>query len=223
MEFIQIGSVAILLKWLLLAAAVLIGVIAVWIWNIFLNGAKESKQIVDLIINSLFYGFIAWKGSLLLLEPESVWEQPLSLLYFTGGKDGLIVAIIFAMSYFYVKAGKQQIDSQLKIQILFFYSSFVLGLYHLLYALFLQEDILFHILVGMLALAGSAFTKMQARKLYSFVILFSFYYLILSLLLLHSLNRIVLFTSDQWLFFFLITLSLYFLNKNSLRRNEIHE
>ncbi|MBD3108027.1 hypothetical protein IEO70_06575 [Bacillus sp. AGMB 02131] len=213
MEVIQIGSIAILLKWLLLAAAALIGVIAVWIWLKLLNGAKESKQIVDLILNSLFVGFFVWKGSLLLLEPGLVWKQPLSLLYFTGGKDGLIIAIVSAVLYFFVKASKQRIESQLKIQIVIFYSSIAVGIYHLLYALFLQEDILFHTLIGLAALVESTFNKVQARKLFSFVILFSFFYLILSLLLLHSMNKILLFTSDQWLFFFLILLSLYFSNK----------
>lgn len=223
MDVLQIGSIAILLKWVLLAAAVVMGIIIIRIWMFRTLDSRIGKRIFDLLINSLFIGFFAWKGSLLVLEPGLIMRSPMSLLYFTGGRDGLVIAIICAIIYFLIKAVKMDINKHLALQTLFIFGSAVLGIYHLFFAFFLQGDVVFHSFIGIAALLASIFNRMlqTRKKMLSFAILFSFGYEIFSLALVHSEGQILFFTSDQWFFILVILFSLYSLEKENTENKKV--
>ncbi|MFE4525812.1 hypothetical protein ACFRCQ_27625 [Cytobacillus firmus] len=83
MEVIQIGSIAILLKWVLLGLAILLGLLYMKFRLMYLQKHEiQNKEVFDLIFNSLFLGFLIWKGSMLILEPSLIIKSPFSLLYY---------------------------------------------------------------------------------------------------------------------------------------------
>ncbi|MFJ5714848.1 peroxiredoxin family protein [Neobacillus sp. NPDC093127] len=86
------------------------------IWLLRSQSKDLGKKIFDAVLNSVFGGFLIWKGSLLLLEPKLVIDSPLSLLYFTGGTKGLILGIIGAIIYFFLKARKLKLTNFMILQ-----------------------------------------------------------------------------------------------------------
>lgn len=118
MQVIQIGSLAISLKWLLLGVGILIGLFVIKFWVSKTHEGELHKRVFDLLVNTLILGFFIWKGSLIILEPSIVMKSPLSLLYFTGGSKGLILAMIGSLIYFVFKGRKINIPNSLIKKIL---------------------------------------------------------------------------------------------------------
>ena len=72
MEVIQIGSLAILLKWVLLGVAIVIGLIFIRIWFICKREVKSGKQVFDLLVNSLFIGFFHGRAACYFLNRDDI-------------------------------------------------------------------------------------------------------------------------------------------------------
>lgn len=89
--------------------AIVIGFIILKLWLRHSQEEESRKQLFELTLNSVFWAFVIWKGSLLLWEPKLVIESPMSLLYFTGGMKGLILGIFGALIYFILEARKLKI------------------------------------------------------------------------------------------------------------------
>ncbi|MBS4211110.1 MULTISPECIES: redoxin domain-containing protein [Neobacillus] len=118
MHVIQIGSLSISLKWLLLGVGILIVLFFIKFWVKKTYEGELHKKVFDLLVNTLILGFFIWKGSLIVLEPSIVMNSPLSLLYFTGGSKGLILAMIGSIIYFILKGRKINIPNPLIKKIL---------------------------------------------------------------------------------------------------------
>ncbi|EKN70036.1 membrane-associated thiol-disulfide oxidoreductase [Neobacillus bataviensis LMG 21833] len=186
MQVIQIGSFAILLKWLLLGLSILFGLILIKLW---LRKTQENgihKKIFDLLTNGLFIGFFIWKGSLLILEPTLVVKSPLSLLYFTGGRIGLFWAILGSIIFIFYRARKLTIPHLFILQSGFLFSFAVISCYHILALLFLNDDnkmthiilALFAVIIVFLSLSKQRIGSQ--KKIFSTIILFSFLSIFLS-------------------------------------------
>ncbi|MBM6618161.1 hypothetical protein [Bacillus suaedaesalsae] len=217
MDIIQIGSMAVLLKWILLGIAVLLGVIYIKLWR---RDDNESKPLLELLTNSLILAFFVWKGSLFLLEPTIVLKSPLSLLYFTGGNNGLIIAIIASIFYFF-KKGRMLRLSYL-IQTAFFFSFVVLGVYHILSAILVEELRLYHTIIGAYSLLVILYNQLRkffgtTSEIYTTTILFGFLNIIASFYITKN-DHLYLFTFQQWFYIALILVSLIYWNKE--RKNE---
>jgi peroxiredoxin len=115
-DVIQIGSFTIMMRWVILGMAIVVGFTFLKIWLLRSQSKDLGKKIFDAVVNSVFWGFLIWKGSLLLLEPKLVIDSPLSLLYFTGGTKGLILGIIGAIIYFFFKARKLMLTNFMILQ-----------------------------------------------------------------------------------------------------------
>lgn len=220
MEVIQIGSLAILPKWVLLGAAIILGLLFINIWL----RRSQQKKVFDLLSNSVFLGFFIWKGSLLLLDPVLVWKSPFSLLYFSGGNDGLIIAIICSGIYFILQSRKINISNILACQSIFLFSFAVLAVYHVLFVVFLGTDRMYHLIVGafsiLILIVG--FLKehiLYRRGMISATILFSFIQLILLFVLFKTNHRAFIFSLEQWFFIGLI-IFLLFIDKGSKQSKE---
>ncbi|MBM7660139.1 hypothetical protein JOC85_000906 [Bacillus mesophilus] len=216
MEIIQIASIAILLKWFLLGIAIILGLVVVHFYMKVTFENELRKKVFELISNSVFLGFIVWKGSLLLLEPTVVIKSPLSLLYFTGGSNGLLIAIIFSITNFLVKA-KTFNHSSLQVWksgILFIFV--VLSGYHILAIFFLENNLLYHLLnaVGTIILLLFGYYRkylFSLKGIFTIIIIFSFYRMILSFALLeHGGNQFLMFTFEQWFFVGAILISIFY-------------
>jgi peroxiredoxin len=128
-----------MMKWIVLGIAVVIGFIFLKVWLLRSQKKEPGKQLFDLVINSVIWGFLIWKGSLLLLEPKLIIESPLSLLYFTGGTKGLILGTLGALIYLIFKARKLEITNLMVLQSTLVFAFAVMSGSFLL-NLFLNED-----------------------------------------------------------------------------------
>ncbi|WP_438432708.1 hypothetical protein [Gorillibacterium sp. sgz500922] len=64
-----------------------------------LRGREGHAETADLLVNSMLLGLLVWKFSMLLFNPLDTLAHPLSLLYFTGGKRGIWLALVVASGY----------------------------------------------------------------------------------------------------------------------------
>lgn len=217
MEIIQIGSMAILLKWILLGISVFTGMIYIRIWR---NEYDESKHLFELLTNSLILAFFAWKGSLVLLEPSIVLKSAFSLLYFTGGNNGLILAFIALVIYFFYKGRRSSLPYL--TETIFVFSFVVLAMYHILIAVLIDELLLYHIIIGTYSILVISFTQLKRVTLNSSIvflstILFGFLNIVVSFFFAKN-NHLYLFTFQQWFYMALIVICLFYWNKE--RKNE---
>jgi peroxiredoxin len=132
MGFITIGSLTIASKWIFLAVALLLS-------YILLKIQKFSTDLLDVVSNSLFVGFLVLKLSLFLVQPDLVINSPLSLLYFTGGKIGLGLAVIIASAIYFWGTRKLGISFQKRILTYGLYVLYSFSFYHLLFLLINQD------------------------------------------------------------------------------------
>lgn len=151
MHLIQIGSLAIMTKWVILAIGLILGIIVVRIWLTNKTSKDHIKSILNLLTNGIFIGFLVWKASLLLLDPKLVTKSPLSLLYFTGGTKGLIIAVIITLLYFLYHIKKKTIQPSLLILSMLIMSLSALMFYDLLTLFWLQEQMHLHFIKAMSA------------------------------------------------------------------------
>ncbi|MGG3019935.1 TlpA disulfide reductase family protein [Geobacillus stearothermophilus] len=64
---------------------------------------------MDLILNSFINGVLIWKFSYVVLHPNSVLQNPMTILYFNGGYVGVSMAIVFITVYTWLYVKKQNI------------------------------------------------------------------------------------------------------------------
>ncbi|WP_449537513.1 peroxiredoxin family protein [Ferdinandcohnia sp. Marseille-Q9671] len=144
MHFIQIGSLAIMTKWIILGLAVIGGLLSVRLWLTKTQAKEITKNIFDLLVNSVFLGFLTWKGSVLLLEPKLVLESPMSLLYFTGGEKGLFIAIVMIFLYLLYHGRKGQVLQNVLIRSVMIVGFTAFMIYDLLALFLLKEQLILH-------------------------------------------------------------------------------
>ncbi|WP_232426252.1 redoxin domain-containing protein [Cytobacillus praedii] len=116
-----------------------IGFVFLKLWLLRSPKKELGKQLFELAVNSVFWGFLIWKGSLLLLEPKLIVESPMSLLYFTGGTRGFILGILGAFIYFVLKARKLKITNVMILKSIVVFAFAVISGSFLL-NLFFNED-----------------------------------------------------------------------------------
>ncbi|WP_246943734.1 hypothetical protein [Bacillus pinisoli] len=214
MEIIQLGSLAILLKWLLLGVAVFIGLLFL---KYYTKKSSDSLSF-DLISNSVFWGFVVWKLSLLIIEPTLIINSPLSLLYFTGGSTGLLLAIIFSIVYVLWKSRETNV-----LRAGLFFSLVVMSGYHLLMVLFLDDQHLYHILVALGSILGLWYIK-TSKIVIKVIIYYSFLRVALLLALVDPNDeRVFIFTFEQWFFVAIILVLLIFWERLPIKNENLGE
>ncbi|WP_010676501.1 peroxiredoxin family protein [Bacillus timonensis] len=167
MDFIQIGSLTIMVKWVILAIGITAGLFLVRVWLAKTQSKEMTKNIINLLTNGVFIGFLAWKGSLLLLEPKLVIKSPMSLLYFTGGTKGLMIAAYLTLFYLLYHIKKRTVASSLFIRAILITSFVTIMLGNLLSLFWLKAHIVFHFITSMSAfflLLLTFYSKGQQKK-----------------------------------------------------------
>lgn len=129
MDFISIGNLSIALKWIILGTALLMSFLILGIQKKDIN----QSLILGGITNSLFTGFIILKLSLIFIEPKLIFNNPLTLLYFTGGKVGFWLAVIIASAAFFWEASKKKISTQNSLSAFIIFSFSTVSIYHLIF------------------------------------------------------------------------------------------
>lgn len=91
------GSLIIPIQLLLLIVSALTGFWALSYRLKGLNDTINSKMIPDILFNTLIVGLLIWKLSPLLYDAAFILQNPLSLLYFSGGIKGLVLAAFYTI------------------------------------------------------------------------------------------------------------------------------
>lgn len=124
------GPLIIKYGWIAIALSVLAAYIAMKYW---LKGKDDiSKPILEDITNMFFWGFLIWKFSVIIFNPVSVINNPIYILYFSGGKRGILLAAIAVLIFFIIQPKKRKITHWMYAAVL------AVGLlsYNLIYSLF---------------------------------------------------------------------------------------
>lgn len=97
-DVLFLGPLIVPVRLLVLAVAALVGYAALR-FRLYRSAAdaKTRKRVLDPLGHAFFAGLIIWKFSPLLLDTRFVLEHPLSLLYFSGGRTGLLLAAVYAV------------------------------------------------------------------------------------------------------------------------------
>ncbi|WP_377891483.1 hypothetical protein [Alkalihalobacillus sp. R86527] len=101
----QIGKINLSEQLVWVGICVAIALLSIYLVGKFL---KLSTNAADLAFETVVAFILFWKGSLLILSPLLVFNSPLSLLYFTGGHPGFILALLFTIIYFHWKLSNYQ-------------------------------------------------------------------------------------------------------------------
>ncbi|RKP51631.1 TlpA family protein disulfide reductase [Cohnella endophytica] len=100
MSNLQIGTFVLNAELLVYIVAGIFGVFAVWIK---LRTHPERETAVSIAWNASFLWIAIWKGSLLLFDPASVIDHPLSLAFFSGGTKGFWIATVASIAYLWLR------------------------------------------------------------------------------------------------------------------------
>jgi peroxiredoxin len=104
---LQIGSIIVQGENLLLISGLLISYVMFYYGIRIL---KIERNIMDLIFNSFINGVLIWKFSYVVLHPNSVLQNPMTIIYFNGGYVGIGIGIIFITISTWLSIKKQNIS-----------------------------------------------------------------------------------------------------------------
>ncbi|MGG2198033.1 redoxin domain-containing protein [Paenibacillus validus] len=112
----------------------IMGAIAAGYGVLHLRLLRRSDRgiVTSIAVNALLVWVLVWKLSLLLLDFRAVLENPMSLLYFNGGRRGVWLAWLLSAGYAAIAAEKRKIGRSVYIDSL---AVSVLGGYAIFHAL----------------------------------------------------------------------------------------
>jgi len=89
-EWFIIKSLTIPSSWVAVLLAILITGIIMW--------RKFGKETEDWYSDAAILFLLVWKLSVVITDFQMIVESPLSILYFNGGKEGIFIGLIVALS-----------------------------------------------------------------------------------------------------------------------------
>lgn len=89
--------------------------------RIYERKMKWGDELGSISFQAFLIWLLMWKGSLLILEPASVLQQPSSLIYFDGGVRGRWVATLSVLGYtlYQILKGRMSIRKSLEAATIF--------------------------------------------------------------------------------------------------------
>ncbi|WP_096154530.1 MULTISPECIES: hypothetical protein [Bacillus] len=111
MDSIHIGPIVIQKYMIVLLFAILVAYLYI---TIMLFKQKEVlKKVEDHLVSTLLLWILVFKFSIILFRPSIIWTNPLGLIYFTGGTNGMYLASIVSILFFYILARyKSKLDNK---------------------------------------------------------------------------------------------------------------
>ncbi|TVY02090.1 hypothetical protein [Cohnella terricola] len=95
---------------------------------------------------AMVLGFLTWKLSLMIWDPVSVIQQPMSLLYFDGGDSGIALALLVSLLYVWMRTRKDRTSVAMNLDLASAGWIAGSGIYHLLHLTMDTSNMLFHVL-----------------------------------------------------------------------------
>lgn len=108
-NYFLIGKVTIPSSWI----AVLVG----FFFAYFAIRFKYKKQIAEIVLDGFFYFILTWKFSVIFTQFTTVIKAPITILYFNGGKTGIILGLAIAFLHVYRAAKKANIEAAERVAI----------------------------------------------------------------------------------------------------------
>ena len=96
MQVIMLGPLMLKYSLLMMIISVAAGYLVTLFRTRYL-GTDIRKPMLDDLMTTLLIGILVWKFSTLVFDFKSVIRSPLSLLYYTGGTQGIILAVIIGI------------------------------------------------------------------------------------------------------------------------------
>lgn len=151
---IQLGPFIISVQWLVLAIS---GILVYIVLPLRLKAVQPLNKVVqETIVDLLMIIVFVWKFSLIIFEPVKVVNNPMTLMYFSGGIRGLLLALVIATTYLIYSSRKQGISVWSYVD--FITAAFLSGtmIYNLVAAVLENQFVLFYgsrsLLAGLLLL-----------------------------------------------------------------------
>ncbi|MBT2689625.1 hypothetical protein J7I93_15645 [Bacillus sp. ISL-47] len=92
-----LGPLLIKYEWILIFLA---GILTYFVVGQALKkDAEFKKDALNDMVNAIFIGFFTYKFSSVLFQTENIINNPIGLLYFSGGSKGMTLGIILALIY----------------------------------------------------------------------------------------------------------------------------
>ncbi|OAB42470.1 hypothetical protein [Paenibacillus glacialis] len=174
LNVIQIGPLVLNLELLIFILSAFIGYLALK-YRLKKAAVAVDGNVSDKFVNALILGFVIWKGSLIIFDPMSVIQYPMSLLYFSGGEKGLWLAITISILYIWIRTRKDGTSIMMNLDLLLagWIASSVM--YHLLLLTLNRENVLYHSLniVLNIVLSLYCYTRKKPVFLSRFMIWYS--------------------------------------------------
>ncbi|RKD25002.1 hypothetical protein BEP19_03980 [Ammoniphilus oxalaticus] len=202
-EAIRLGPFVIKLHLVALFGA---GVIGYWFMKRFINQTMSKQQAqlhLTPIGNAVFYSFIIWKFSYFIFHPFAVINYPPTLLYFSGGYKGWILAVMIAFFYLRYQAKKREVSDYLYFQWVGLWFTAANGSYHLFYLLMEQTNVLFGLgQIGFSAIMYLTFYKGISDRIFQGWIWFGIGQIALYFLIGGKLSVLIGLSPKQTIYFF---------------------
>lgn len=137
-ELLSIGPIRLSIKWIYIVIGL---VFAYYLVTFRVKKAGLNIQIVETIVNSLFYGLIIWKLSYVLFYPTYAFRYPVGILYFHGGQKGFYLAVIIVLLYMTYNAFKEKVSVFTYLD-LYFHGWLVVSFAYFIYML--EQNIIYY-------------------------------------------------------------------------------
>ncbi|WP_188205901.1 hypothetical protein [Alkalibacillus aidingensis] len=133
--------------------------------------SQISKKTSDLVIEYWVCFLIVWKLCYFILYPSDLWENPLSVIYFDGGKIGVILGFLTVVIYIYFQYYRRQISISFQLLLIFqalvvwiLFDRLTVFIYYFDYYV-LIESILYIIFMGLVWHFSKMMNKLLLAKL----------------------------------------------------------
>ncbi|MFS0557055.1 hypothetical protein [Brevibacillus sp. 179-C9.3 HS] len=139
----QIGPFLLKMSMLAVIVSLSLGFVAI---SAQLKHNRETRSaIIELLSNALVLGFLVWKFSYVLFHFSKVVENPSSILYFSGGENGAMLAVV-AVAVYLTKTVRQK-AIPVHFVALAMATGFLAatGVYHLLTVVLEQSSMWYHV------------------------------------------------------------------------------
>jgi peroxiredoxin len=104
----------------------------------------QRKHIAEIISSAALLALFIWKFSYALFNPLKAWENPSSVLYFSGGDAGIWLGLLVAVVYMVVQVKKRQFVVRDFLEAVFLSLVIAWGAGHLMLGLFEQKEWLYY-------------------------------------------------------------------------------
>lgn len=155
MHYFLIGNATIPSTWVALVAGFIVSYLAVRF--------RFGKVIADTLVDAIFYFILIWKLSVIVTQFGNVIKSPLSILYFNGGRVGVILGLLGASIKIISEMNKKQLNQKC-VEALFLGVVITQAVYQVIFVLVNETTILVQLVTIMSFVFFTLFVWLTIEK-----------------------------------------------------------